>query len=162
MKWTSLLIVTTLLFHLCPMPCESQGLRPGVRVRVKTSQGAKMRIEGTFVGMGEDSLTVAVNGDESLKLFKVKRGDKTNKLKVAIIGWLTVVTLGYAALRGPRGEEPSDLAGFSVAALGIALGTVLGAKIRTQRLEGVAVSPYRLTIRKNRVGELLLAASIDF
>ena len=75
MKWTSLLIVITLLFNLCPMPCESQVLRPGARDQIKTNQGPKKRIKGTFVGMGEDSLTVAVNGDEiripyeSLKLF---------------------------------------------------------------------------------------------
>ena len=154
---------------------------PGARVRITAPSVADHRLVGTVVTLDADTLklrskkqavllAIPVSGVAKLD---VNTGRKRNFLKGAAIGAVSVGSLGAVIGLGSGDDDPDDFLAFTagekaminaiyLGGLGLVMGTLIGAIVKTEKWESVPVDRIRIGISPQRQGGMMLSASFGF
>ncbi len=148
-------------------------VKVGDRVRVTAPDVDVHRYTGQLVAVQRDNLTVDTLTvvRASITRLEVQRGRKTNALKGASIGALSLglagVGLGIGACRGfsdvcTSEGEWAAIGGAIGVAVGGLIGLGLGAFTKTDRWEEVSLDRLRVSFVPHRDGRFVLGLSVRF
>ena len=167
-------LLICLLIAAAPAAAAGQTIKPGTHVRASTDRYP--RLEGTLRSVTIDSIVVdtvrlPISSISQLQV-RHRRG---NAGKGALIGGITLgVASGIAGAAGCAGSSGSFIdcsdrvpaafltGGFLGFAVGAGIGAVIGAFVKTDRWERVAVGRLLVSAAPGRNGPLTLGVSLSF
>jgi len=151
---------------------EQSRILPGARVRVTTPDLPRGQLLGAVTRIDADTLVVGSTpvALRSLMRLEVSTGRRSHWATGLGIGFLAGAGLGAilgAAVGDPYGEicTPTQcaLAGAGILGLvGMPVGAVVGAMIRTERWQEVPPDRWRVATRRQRGGQWTLTVAVHF
>lgn len=186
----NVVLVPLVFFSFAPFLSAQQIPHPGDRIRLNapcgtageyasTDSTAKCRVEGSFLRIGMDSVTLTVSGQpqsfgvQSIDRFEISQGERSHKLLGGVIGFVTGAGIAYLIVNSGGStslcdqDANQDAIGstecvgvvFLGGALGWGIGYIIGSRIHTERWTRIPLQRLRVSVGSTRVG---LALDIPF
>ena len=187
---TNSFIIPLVLLSFTTLRLTAQELPgPGDRVRLNAPCGSageyaatnssRCRVEGAFLGVGKDSVTLTVSGQSqsfginSMDRFEVSQGERSHKLLGGVIGFVAGAGMAYWIVNSGGSTSLCDRdanqdaigsgecvgAVFLGGAVGWGLGYIIGGRIHTERWTQIPIERLRVSVGSIRAG---LALKISF